>query len=59
MASCLSGCSLRRWGWAPAGKISLTMTIGSAVLSPDGRWIVFDGAYEGNSDIWVVSTRTR
>ena len=29
--------------------------VGSPRCSPDGRWVVFDGYHEGNSDLYVVN----
>ncbi|HSO22580.1 MAG TPA: hypothetical protein VLT81_06715, partial [Chondromyces sp.] len=27
------------------------------VFSPDGEWIAFDAQYDGNTDVYIVSTR--
>ena len=38
----------------PIARIDETR-VGSPRCSPDGRWVVFDGYHEGNSDLYLVS----
>jgi len=49
------------WTSAPEGGAARRLTtrggcIGTPRFSPDGRWIAYTAALEGNADVWVIPT---
>ena len=47
------------WTSAPEGGAARRLTtrggcVGTPRFSPDGRWIAYTAALEGNADVWVI-----